>query len=640
LQELSGLLLREYDRESTGHKEANWSSLYWQAALRGMTETNHILFGEPEKASNLEQQLSLLQIDALQNLKGRISVYPSGAIWITERQVDMLLSVARLAESSLDGDDLNENQSLSLVQHSADVLSFANKYLEPIKLTDKLAQSVKRAALMHDIGKADPRFQARLRGKPISTIFMFSELLAKSGIDTPQLKPNPLPTGFRHETVSVGLLNQYEWDEAKEDLGIIKYLVAAHHGYGRPFLPCVVDESSPVVDLRTMGGFIVESAQRLEWPPEHRVEAGQSERFWKMNRRFGWWGVTWLEALVRLADWNASAVPNQANSQELEWPKSGTGRIVRMQKEVSRFELIGIDGSNPLGYLAALGCLRILATRVVDYCWRLHWEKLRGAWRPVVMAEGPTSIDKDRFLILLEGALSALPEEHPALRLSENEGRLGNKTLFSQASESASKTEREDADWLTCNGSDLLSGEAISQLQTSRRDYHSINIRGLLQETTREHLDRSLFSIWDYADALAGVSLHLEPREDRRHAYQWHQPSGDPTRGVSGGMIGANRLALEAWPLFQSLPEGAKLKTVGFHGIRASDTKLRWCIWDGSCNLNTIQSLLNASFIHERSSSNISLYHMGITNLFHCSRILVGKTPNLTPAEAVQSVHL
>jgi len=33
-------------------------------------------------------------------------------------------------------------------------------------------------------------------------------------------------------------------------------------------------------------------------------------------------------------------------------------------------------------------------------------------------------------------------------------------------------------------------------------------------------------------------------------------------------MVGANRLAMEAWPLFQSVAVGGDLQTVGFHGTR------------------------------------------------------------------------
>ncbi|MFO7902955.1 MAG: hypothetical protein R6U98_09860 [Pirellulaceae bacterium] len=152
----------------------------------------------------------------------------------------------------------------------------------------------------------------------------------------------------------------------------------------------------------------------------------------------------------------------------------------------------------------------------------------------------------------------------------------------------------------------------------------------MITETKRDHLARSLFGAWDYADPIAGVSLHLAPREDRRHAYQWHMPSGDPTRKTYGGMMGANRLALEAWPLFQSLPRNEKLITVGFRGTRANDTQFSWPVWTPPITLGVVRSVLSLSEIQQKELSEQQLDPLGIKVVFRCSRILVGTTPNLT----------
>ncbi len=172
-----------------------------------------------------------------------------------------------------------------------------------------------------------------------------------------------------------------------------------------------------------------------------------------------------------------------------------------------------------------------------------------------------------------------------------------------------------------------------------RRDYLIGNLRSVMQRTNASHLLRSLFEAWDYADALDNQSLHWEPSEDRRHAYQWHQPNGDPTRKRRGGMLGANRLALEAWPLFPSFPDArdpVRVNTRGFRGNRATNTFWIWPLWSSCLTPSGVASMLSLPGLEPSSPEEIvSLRDVGVTVVYRCQRILVGKTPNLTPANAI-----
>jgi CRISPR-associated endonuclease/helicase Cas3 len=194
--------------------------------------------------------------------------------------------------------------AVPLADHLPGVADFARRFADGVGLPDAQADAVELAALVHDLGKADPRFQALLRG---GQRFVGGDLLAKSGA-LPQgriaferaRRLSGYPEGGRHELLSVRLA------EGAEDLlpqdpmyrALVLHLVASHHGYCRPFAPVVMDLQPVAISFELLGRtWAHDRATGLE-----RLDSGVAERFWSLTRRYGWWGLAWIEALLRLGD--------------------------------------------------------------------------------------------------------------------------------------------------------------------------------------------------------------------------------------------------------------------------------------------------------------------------------------------------
>jgi len=215
-------------------------------------------------------------------------------------------------------DDLSRTmreEPISLSDHTQHVRNEALRTVKALPL-DELEQAYHRAADWHDLGKADERFQAMLRRSDRTETWlqvgMDTAHLAKSD-GLPQTREQRrqardragLPDGFRHEMVSVQIVEHCTElrEKAGPHLGFILHLIASHHGYARPFAPVVIDDEYPEV---TVEGMTLTGDQRKACPP-HRIDSGFAERFWELTRRYGWWGLAYMEAVMRLADQQASA---------------------------------------------------------------------------------------------------------------------------------------------------------------------------------------------------------------------------------------------------------------------------------------------------------------------------------------------
>ncbi|GIW91736.1 MAG: type I-U CRISPR-associated helicase/endonuclease Cas3 [Pirellulaceae bacterium] len=238
---------------------------------------------------------------------------------------------------STDDDTASATEQVTLQAHSEAVARRARHYAELCHLDKRLAATLELAGYLHDLGKADRRYQAFLFGGQRRVADLASDVFAKSA----GLRDNRrsydeawtnagLPEEFRHEMLSVQLAEHCQQlterlatrcrnsaqatgnatflDQIDHDL--LLHLVAMHHGYGRPLAPVVIDsgDDDDLALWLPAGGKPLEisAAVRRAWRPPHRLDSGVPERFWRLVRRYGWWGLAWLEAIFVLADHRSS----------------------------------------------------------------------------------------------------------------------------------------------------------------------------------------------------------------------------------------------------------------------------------------------------------------------------------------------
>jgi len=202
---------------------------------------------------------------------------PGSKAPVSDLQAEGLIPVPRWS-----GSNERTRWAIGLADHMAGVGAKAAAFAKACGLSPEMIEIMDQAGRLHDLGKNDARFQLMLGS-------FDGRLLAKSGRHEVPVsrKLAGLPRGWRHELGSVAQRTDID--------PLVRYLVGSHHGRGRPWMPATPDRR------------LWNQARAGEWP----TLATQ------MQDRFGFWGLCYLEAILRLADW-ARSVDEQANAQALE----------------------------------------------------------------------------------------------------------------------------------------------------------------------------------------------------------------------------------------------------------------------------------------------------------------------------------
>ncbi len=163
---------------------------------------------------------------------------------------------------------------------------------------DRLESAITTAAERHDLGKCDERFQRLL--DPLwdaNGVYLAKNDGCSRGEYVKRQRESEYPKGGRHEFASVALAEAgASWPE-NSDPELILHLIGTHHGYGRALPPVWPDEDFAVCAQVNGKEVAIRGAHRVG-----QLDSGWTERYWAMTRKYGWWGLAYLEAILRRAD--------------------------------------------------------------------------------------------------------------------------------------------------------------------------------------------------------------------------------------------------------------------------------------------------------------------------------------------------
>jgi hypothetical protein len=268
-------------------------------------------------------------------------------------------------------------------------------------------------------------------------------------------------------------------------------------------------------------------------------------------------------------------------------------------------ELTGLDGANPLAFLAALGVLVALdeahrgpeAERP-----RLAW-RLRGGWRPVLrsgvgeLEALAAALAADRARCTDEPALrftTPVPDKDGGIKLEPEVKPLPGllrDTLRGWAA-AASPEHRRTLDWFTAFISEGAvdgngNGKPTSLHFTAGQQRFLGAAVQLAESVRQEHLAEALAGPWTYASRLPVMGW--DNTETRDYALRATNPSDDKKCGNPG----ADWLALRGLVLLPTAARRGEQRTPGVSGGWKSST-FTWPLWAEPLPRAVVSALLTA----------------------------------------------
>ena len=163
---------------------------------------------------------------------------------------------------------------MPLEVHHAHVERWCHRLGEALRLPAEVTEALGIAGRSHDLGKAREAWQAAIGNLDAD------RPLAKTSHGRFDYR---MTGGYRHEFGSLLELTRGMGDPLP-DRDLVLHLVAAHHGYARPSFPSRAwDRAYP-------------------WSESAEVSTESLRRFARLTERYGWYGLAYLESVLKAAD--------------------------------------------------------------------------------------------------------------------------------------------------------------------------------------------------------------------------------------------------------------------------------------------------------------------------------------------------